>query len=131
MKRTEQNVNALMVESQHNETAHRVKQASMVNARLLVNSPKGSIGITEDGELRVKPNHDALPDALHIDSLPVLTLIESSDAMEHHLSTSDDTTINDTYLTMFTHTLHGKVQDHVNNMMRRWELESTNAWYTR
>ena len=72
MKRTEQNVNSLMIESQLNEIAHKVKQASMANATLLVNSPKGSIGITEDGELRVKPNHDAS----HIDSLPVLTLIE-------------------------------------------------------
>ena len=78
MKRTEQNVNSLMVESQHNEIAHQVKQASIASAMLLVNSPKGSIVITEDGELRVKPTHDAS----HIDSLPVLTLIESSEDIE-------------------------------------------------
>jgi hypothetical protein len=124
MKRNEQNVNSLRIESQYNETAHLVKQASMVNARLLVNSPKASIGITEDGELRVKPNHDAS----HIDSLPVLTIIESSDDIEPNTSTSDDSPNDDKYLTMFTHTFQGKVQDRVNKMMRRWELESTNVY---
>jgi len=121
VKRNEQNVNALEIERKHNQIADDIKEQTKQKALLLL-STKSPLVMGEDGNWKSKPETvDSVIHAVDVD-------VGKEDELKTNLKTDSGLENDDRTLQFFTPTLTGKVHDHLNNMMRRWELDSTNVY---
>jgi hypothetical protein len=122
IKRTPQNIRSIQVQGEHNEAAQRCKTGLKDITHQILTS-KSNLTMGDDGEWRINSTEDPLD-------------INATDVNQDIGGASDisgpvETDINeraDEYFQFVTPTLMGKVNDHMNNSIRRYDLNELKTY---
>ena len=122
IKRTPQNVRAIEVQGEHNEVAQRYK-AGLKTITYQVMTSESNLIMGDDGEWRI----NSTKDPLDINATDVIQDIGGAG----DISGLVETDINeraDEYFEFVTPILMGKVNDHMNNSIRRYDLNELKTY---